>query len=55
MKVGMTYDLRDDYLHAGYGAEETAEFTRAQIIFQAGVSTIASANLIPQSILSLLA
>jgi D-alanine-D-alanine ligase len=28
MKVGFTYDLRDDYLAAGYGAEETAEFDR---------------------------
>jgi D-alanine-D-alanine ligase len=26
MKVGLTYDLREDYLQAGYGLEETAEF-----------------------------
>ncbi|HBB18096.1 MAG TPA: D-alanine--D-alanine ligase [Syntrophus sp. (in: bacteria)] len=26
MKIGMTYDLRDDYLVEGYGEEETAEF-----------------------------
>jgi D-alanine-D-alanine ligase len=26
MRVGLTYDLRDDYLAAGYGEEETAEF-----------------------------
>jgi D-alanine-D-alanine ligase len=26
LKVGMTYDLRDDYLAEGYGEEETAEF-----------------------------
>jgi D-alanine-D-alanine ligase len=26
LKVGMTYDLRDDYLKEGYGHEETAEF-----------------------------
>ena len=26
LKVGMTYDLRDDYLKEGYGLEETAEF-----------------------------
>ena len=26
MKIGMTYDLRDDYLAEGYGQEETAEF-----------------------------
>lgn len=28
----MTYDLRDDYLRAGYGAEETAEFDREDTI-----------------------
>ncbi len=26
LKIGMTYDLRDDYLAEGYGEEETAEF-----------------------------
>jgi len=26
LKIGMTYDLRDDYLKEGYGHEETAEF-----------------------------
>lgn len=26
MRVGFTYDLRDDYLRAGYSLEETAEF-----------------------------
>jgi D-alanine-D-alanine ligase len=26
LKVGMTYDLRDDYLKEGYGLKETAEF-----------------------------
>ena len=26
MRVGITYDLRDDYLAAGYSVEETAEF-----------------------------
>ena len=26
LRVGMTYDLRQDYLAAGYGEEETAEF-----------------------------
>ena len=26
MKIGMTYDLRQDYIDAGYGEEETAEF-----------------------------
>ncbi|MFC1587362.1 flagellin, partial [Planctomycetota bacterium] len=35
-------------------AAETAEFTRTQILFQAGTAVLASANLIPQTILSLL-
>lgn len=35
-------------------ASETAEFTRAQILFQAGTSVLAQANLIPQSVLRLL-
>lgn len=26
LKIGLTYDLRDDYLKEGYGLEETAEF-----------------------------
>lgn len=26
LRIGMTYDLREDYLAAGYGEEETAEF-----------------------------
>lgn len=32
MRIGMTYDLRDEYLRAGYGEEETAEFDRADTI-----------------------
>jgi D-alanine-D-alanine ligase len=32
MRVGITYDLRDDYLRAGYGEEETAEFDRGETI-----------------------
>ncbi|HBH28835.1 MAG: D-alanine--D-alanine ligase [Desulfofustis sp. PB-SRB1] len=32
MRIGMTYDLRDDYLAAGYGKEETAEFDRLSTI-----------------------
>ncbi|RKY24306.1 MAG: hypothetical protein DRP79_07970, partial [Planctomycetota bacterium] len=35
-------------------AEEVAEFTRSQILFSAGTSVLASANLIPQNILRLL-
>ena len=26
LKIGITYDLRDDYLKEGYNLEETAEF-----------------------------
>lgn len=32
MKIGITYDLRADYLAAGYGEEETAEFDRPDTI-----------------------
>lgn len=32
MKVGLTYDLRQDYLNMGYGEEETAEFDKESTI-----------------------
>lgn len=32
MFIGLTYDLRSEYLAAGYGEEETAEFDRAETI-----------------------
>jgi D-alanine-D-alanine ligase len=32
MKIGLTYDLREEYLAAGYSAEETAEFDRPDTI-----------------------
>jgi D-alanine-D-alanine ligase len=32
LRVGMTYDLREEYLAAGYGAEETAEFDSPETI-----------------------
>jgi D-alanine-D-alanine ligase len=32
MKIGITYDLRNDYLAEGYGEEETAEFDHSQTI-----------------------
>jgi D-alanine-D-alanine ligase len=32
LKIGLTYDLRDDYLAEGYSEEETAEFDRAETI-----------------------
>ncbi|MEN6458011.1 MAG: D-alanine--D-alanine ligase [Thermoguttaceae bacterium] len=32
MRIGITYDLRDDYLAEGYGEEQTAEFDRPATI-----------------------
>ncbi|NQT56281.1 MAG: D-alanine--D-alanine ligase [Desulfobacteraceae bacterium] len=32
MKIGITYDLREDYLAAGFSEEETAEFDRHETI-----------------------
>jgi D-alanine-D-alanine ligase len=32
MNIGITYDLRADYLAAGMGEEETAEFDRPNFI-----------------------
>ena len=32
MRIGLTYDLRDDYLAMGYGLEETAEFDRVDTV-----------------------
>lgn len=32
MKIGLTYDLRQDYLNMGYGEEETAEFDKENTI-----------------------
>ncbi len=32
MKIGITYDLREEYLALGYGEEETAEFDQPQTI-----------------------
>jgi len=32
MRVGLTFDLRDHYLAAGYSAEETAEFDNIETI-----------------------
>lgn len=32
MRIGLTYDLRDDYLAEGYGEEETAEFDQPSTI-----------------------
>jgi D-alanine-D-alanine ligase len=32
MHIGLTYDLRDEYLASGYSDEETAEFDRAETI-----------------------
>lgn len=32
MKIGITYDLKDDYIKEGYSSEEAAEFDRASTI-----------------------
>lgn len=32
MRIGLTYDLRDDYLAMGYTEEETAEFDQPATI-----------------------
>lgn len=32
MRIGLTYDLRDDYLKEGYSEEETAEFDRLSTV-----------------------
>jgi D-alanine-D-alanine ligase len=32
IRIGLTYDLREDYLAAGHGLEETAEFDRPETI-----------------------
>ena len=32
MKIGLTYDLRSDYLKEGYSPEETAEFDKEETI-----------------------
>lgn len=32
MRIGLTYDLRREYLAAGYGEEETAEFDREETV-----------------------
>jgi len=32
MKIGLTYDLRSDYLKLGYSLEETAEFDKESTI-----------------------
>ena len=42
MRIGFTYDLRDDYLREGYSEEETAEFDAAETI-----DAIASALTLP--------
>ncbi|MFH2094707.1 MAG: D-alanine--D-alanine ligase, partial [Bacteroidota bacterium] len=32
MKIGLTYDLKDDYLKEGYSEEEVAEFDKIDTI-----------------------
>ncbi len=49
LRVGMTYDLRQDYLAAGYGEEETAEFDSPATI-QAIEGALAANGVAPERI-----
>jgi D-alanine-D-alanine ligase len=49
LRVGMTYDLREDYLAAGYGEEETAEFDGPATI-EAIERALAANGVIPERI-----
>jgi D-alanine-D-alanine ligase len=49
MKVGITYDLREDYLAEGYGEEETAEFDRPDTI-EAIVNALAAMGFVVERI-----
>ena len=42
MKIGLTYDLRSDYLAEGYSMEETAEFDKESTI--EGIESAVQAN-----------
>lgn len=49
MRIGITYDLRDDYLAAGYSAEETAEFD-SPVTIQAIAAALAALGHQPQPV-----
>jgi D-alanine-D-alanine ligase len=49
MRIGVTYDLRSDYLAMGYGEEETAEFD-SEITIAAICSALAGLGLTPARI-----
>jgi D-alanine-D-alanine ligase len=49
MKIGLTYDLRQDYLAQGYSAEETAEFDSIETI-EAIESTLQNSGFIVERI-----
>src|SRR5579871_1327090 len=49
LRIGMTYDLREDYLAAGYGEEETAEFDSPATI-AALEQALAANDVIPERI-----
>lgn len=44
MKIGITYDLRDDYLALGYSAEDTAEFDKPDTIAAIGAALAAAGH-----------
>src|ERR1700742_3408082 len=46
MRIGVTYDLRSDYLAMGYGEEETAEFD-SEVTIAALCSALAGIGLTP--------
>lgn len=49
MRIGLTYDLREDYLALGYGDEETAELDKPQTI-DAIAAAIEAAGHVPERI-----
>ncbi|HEX3665862.1 MAG TPA: hypothetical protein VHU23_11580 [Rhizomicrobium sp.] len=49
LRIGITYDLRTDYLALGYGEEETAEFD-SQVTVDALVSTLATLGYSPEPV-----
>ncbi len=46
MRIGFTYDLRDDYLREGYTAEETAEFDAVETIEAIETALVAAGHTI---------
>ena len=49
MRIGVTYDLRSDYLAMGFGEEETAEFD-SEVTIAAICSALSALGLTPERI-----